>query len=166
MTDNNTIYTHPAGNGANKDSGLYKFSTDATSHISGVTAITKADITGLGIPAQDTTYSVFVKSGSGAKAGLVPAPSTTAGTTKYLREDGTWVAPPNSDTKNTAGATDSSAKLFIIGATSQGANPQTYTHDTVYIGTDGHLYSNSSKVSVAGHTHTYSKSATITGEAT
>jgi len=43
----------------------------------------------------NTTYSVFVKSGSGAKAGLVPAPSTTAGTTKYLREDGTWVKPPN-----------------------------------------------------------------------
>jgi len=43
----------------------------------------------------DTTYSNFVKSGSGAKAGLVPAPSTTAGTTKYLREDGTWVKPPN-----------------------------------------------------------------------
>lgn len=43
----------------------------------------------------NTTYSNFVKSGSGAKAGLVPAPSTTAGTTKYLREDGTWQTPPN-----------------------------------------------------------------------
>lgn len=43
----------------------------------------------------NTTYSNFVKSGSGAKAGLVPAPSTTAGTTKYLREDGTWTVPPN-----------------------------------------------------------------------
>ena len=43
----------------------------------------------------NTTYSNFVKSGSGAKSGLVPAPSTTAGTTKYLREDGTWTAPPN-----------------------------------------------------------------------
>ena len=43
----------------------------------------------------NTTYSNFVKSGSGAKAGLVPAPSTTAGTTKYLREDGTWQVPPD-----------------------------------------------------------------------
>lgn len=43
----------------------------------------------------DTTYSNFVKSGSGAKSGLVPAPSTTAGTTKYLREDGTWQTPPD-----------------------------------------------------------------------
>ena len=46
------------------------------------------------------------------------------------------------DTKNTAGSTDSSSKLFLVGATSQGANPQTYSHDTVYAGTDGHVYSN------------------------
>lgn len=46
----------------------------------------------------NTTYSNFVKSGSGAKAGLVPAPSTTAGTTKYLREDGTWAVPPDNNT--------------------------------------------------------------------
>ena len=45
----------------------------------------------------DTTYDDFVGSGTGAAAGLVPAPSTTAGTTKYLREDGSWEVPP--DTK-------------------------------------------------------------------
>lgn len=52
----------------------------------------------------NTTYSNFVKSGSGAKSGLVPAPSTTAGTTKYLREDGAWAVPPdtNTDTKVTS----------------------------------------------------------------
>lgn len=49
-------------------------------------------------PTTNTTYSNFVKSGSGAKAGLVPAPSTTAGTTKYLREDGTWQVPPDTNT--------------------------------------------------------------------
>ena len=55
----------------------------------------------------NTTYSNFVKSGTGAKAGLVPAPSTTVGTTKYLREDGTWSVPPNTntDTKVTQSAT-------------------------------------------------------------
>lgn len=52
----------------------------------------------------------------------------------------------NTDTKNTAGSTNSSSKLFLIGATSQAANPQTYSHDTAYVGTDGCLYSNSSKV--------------------
>lgn len=52
----------------------------------------------------------------------------------------------NTDTKNTAGSTDSSSKLFLIGATSQAANPQTYSQDTAYVGTDGHLYSNGKKV--------------------
>lgn len=44
------------------------------------------------------SYNVFVKSGSGAGSGLVPSPGTTAGTTRYLREDGTWSTPPNNDT--------------------------------------------------------------------
>lgn len=53
------------------------------------------------------------------------------------------------DTKNTAGSTDSSSKLFLIGATSQATNPQTYSHDTAYVGTDGCLYSGGTKVLTA-----------------
>lgn len=49
------------------------------------------------------THANFVKSGMTAKAGLVPAPSTTPGTTKYLREDGTWQVPPNTNTTYAAG---------------------------------------------------------------
>lgn len=45
------------------------------------------------------------------------------------------------DTKNTAGSTDSSSKLFLIGATSQAANPQTYSHDTAFVDTNGRLNS-------------------------
>lgn len=59
----------------------------------------------------------------------------------------------DTDTKNTAGSTNSSAKLFLIGAASQATNPQTYSHDTTYIGIDGCLYSGGKKVSVEGHTH-------------
>lgn len=50
------------------------------------------------------------------------------------------------DTKNTAGSTDTSSKIFLIGATSQAANPQTYSQDTAYVGTDGCLYSGGTKV--------------------
>ncbi len=63
-----------------------------------------------GYKTTDTTYTNFVKSGSGAKAGLVPAPPTTAGTSKYLREDGTWqvtpaaVTPVNNLLATTAGS--------------------------------------------------------------
>ncbi len=35
----------------------------------------------------------FVASGASAAKGLVPAPSTTAGATNFLREDGTWMVP-------------------------------------------------------------------------
>ena len=63
--------------------------------------------------------------------------------------DGTakWVANPNTDTKNTAGSTDTSSKIFLIGATSQAANPQTYSQDTTYVDTDATLAS--TKVRVA-----------------
>ena len=49
-----TVYTHPAHTA--KASGLYKVTVDAEGHVSEAEAVTKQDITGLGIPAQDTTY--------------------------------------------------------------------------------------------------------------
>ena len=50
-------YTHPSY--TNRTSGLYKITVDATGHVSAATAVTKSDITALGIPAQDTntTYT-------------------------------------------------------------------------------------------------------------
>ena len=39
---------------------------------------------------------VFSASGSGHSAGAVPDPGATAGATRYLREDGTWVVPSGS----------------------------------------------------------------------
>lgn len=47
-------YTHPAY--TQQASGLYKITVDATGHVSAVSTVTKTDITGLGIPGQDTTY--------------------------------------------------------------------------------------------------------------
>lgn len=50
-------YTHAVTNkGIAKTSGLYKITTNAEGHVTAATAVVKADITGLGIPAQDTTY--------------------------------------------------------------------------------------------------------------
>jgi hypothetical protein len=69
----------------------------------------------------------------------------------------------NTDTKNTAGSTNSSSKLFLIGATSQDANPQTYSHDTAYVGTDGCLYSGGSKV-LTSHQSIYN--LTLKGDGT
>ena len=64
----------------------------------------------------------------------------------YLAVNVPWA---NDDTKNTAGSTDTSSKIFLIGATAQTASSQTYSQDTAYVGTDGCLYSNSTKVLTA-----------------
>lgn len=56
ITATDTVYTHPTY--TSKTSGLYKITVDGTGHVSGTTAVTKSDITGLGIPAQDTTYTL------------------------------------------------------------------------------------------------------------
>lgn len=164
-------YSHPAGSGASKSTGLYKFSTDGTSHISGVTAVTKSDITALGIPSSDTntTYSfssgtggfTVTPSGGSAQTVSIGKPST-AGTADKVANTLTFtgyqsksyngsaavsVAIPSrvsdltndsgyitsyTDTKNTTGSTDSSSKLYLVGATSQASNPVTYSNSGVY----------------------------------
>lgn len=80
---------------------------------------------------------------------------TTAGLNRAVSADGNgnlYVTQMDDDTKNTAGSTDTSSKIFLIGATSQAANPQTYSHDTAYVGTDGCLYSGGAKVLTAHQT--------------
>lgn len=44
--------------------------------------------------ATDTTYTDFGGSGQDHAAGLVPDPGSTAGTSKFLCEDGSWAEPP------------------------------------------------------------------------
>lgn len=66
-------YVHPAGSAPSKASGFYKFSTDSTSHISGVTAVTKADITALGIPAQNTNTTYTFANGSAGNFTVTPS---------------------------------------------------------------------------------------------
>ena len=56
------VYTHPAATA--KGSGLYKVTVDATGHVTDATPVKKNDITALGIPAQDTTYSDVVAGGA------------------------------------------------------------------------------------------------------
>lgn len=164
-------YSHPAGSGASKSTGLYKFSTDSTSHISGVTAVTKSDITALGIPSSDTNTTYTFASGTGnftvtpsrgsAQTVSIGKPST-AGTADKVANTLTFtgyqsksyngsaavsVAIPSkvsdltndsgyitsyTDTKNTTGSTNSSSKLYLVGATSQASNPVTYSNSGVY----------------------------------
>lgn len=83
----------------------------------------------------NTTYSNFVKSGTGAKAGLVPAPSTTAGTTKFLCEDGTWAVPPDTDTHYTS--------HLYVGVSGGNANATTATSNPYLLCVDNTTNRNS-----------------------
>lgn len=94
ITEGANKYVHPSYTA--QKSGLYKVTVDGTGHVSATTAVAKADITALGIPAQDTTYSNMAAATASAagKAGLVPAPAAGK-QASFLRGDGSWVVPEN-----------------------------------------------------------------------
>ena len=220
-----TVYTHPTYTA--KSSGLYKVTVDNTGHVSGTAAVAKSDITALGIPAQDTTYSVATTSSNGLMSasdkakldstnvsygtcdtaadvaakvvslsgntnwklttgsiimvsftntntaegvtinvnntGAYPiwynaSEYTSAGNaytgyagrvTTYMFNGTHWVWVSNSydaNTQSNTNSSDTSKKIYLVGATSQGTNKTTYSHDTVYADTDGHVYSNGKQV--------------------
>ena len=80
----NDIYTHPTTSG-------YKHIPSGGS----ANQILRYTADGTAAWSNETAYNPFIKSGTSAAAGLVPKPDTTAGTTKYLREDATWQVPPD-----------------------------------------------------------------------
>lgn len=82
---------------------------------------------------------------------------TRSGTTfTATKRDGTTFTftQQDNDTKNTAGSTDTSSKIFLIGATSQAANPQTYSDNEVYA-TSGVLTTKSVQVGGGSATMQY-----------
>lgn len=77
--------------------------------------------------------------GTGAKAikyrngNLAAAGDLAAGRTYMFTYDGIyWQFTGDFDTKNTTGSTDTSSKIYLVGATSQDVNPQTYSDDEIY----------------------------------
>lgn len=132
QTPPNTIYTHPSYTAYS--TGLYKITVDALGHVTGAVAATKADITALGIPGQDTntTYSPFkgATTSAAGTSGLVIAPPAGAAN-RYLRSDGTWAVPP--DTNTTYGVATQAANGLLSAADKKkldgiAAGANAYTH--------------------------------------
>lgn len=75
-------YTHPSHTAA--ASGFYKVTVDELGHVTAVTAVTKEDITGLGIPGQDTTYQKATAEADGlmSKEHFSKVEGVAAGATK------------------------------------------------------------------------------------
>lgn len=91
---------------------------------------------------------------------IILMPMTGSGTSYILRRtsSATTISEVKpiitTDTKNTAGSTDTSSKIFLIGATSQAANPQTYSDDEIYA-TSGVLTTKSVQVGGTAATMQY-----------
>lgn len=106
-------YVHPTGEAANKALGLYKVATDATSHIKQVTAVTKADITALGIPAQNTNTTYTFANGSAGNFTVTPS-GGSAQTVSVGK-------PANAGNADTVGGISPSAFVKKAGDTMTGA---------------------------------------------
>ena len=159
-------YTHPASAAGAKSSGLYKITTDANGHITAATAVTKTDITDLGIPAQDTntTYSNMKGASTSAAgtAGLVPAPSTGEAN-RYLRSDGTWSVPPDTNTTYTLssfGITATAAELNKLDGVTATAAELNYVD-----GVTSNIQTQLNGKAASSHTHQYAGSASAGGSA-
>ena len=83
IAENANNYTHPGYTA--RASGLYKVTVDGTGHVSAATAVAKSDITALGIPESDTTYSAATTSAEGlmSAADKTKLDGVTAGANKY-----------------------------------------------------------------------------------
>jgi hypothetical protein len=140
------------------NSGIYWRHGATTTWGNWVKLFTSADTySGTLTSSQVTTALGFTPT---ANTGTITSVKTTAGThttinvssgaanfnvptkTSHLTNDSGFVT---TDTKNTAGSTDTSSKIFLIGATSQAANPRTYSDNEVYV-TSGVLTTKSVQV--------------------
>ena len=124
-------YVHPSHTAAS--AGLYKITVDSLGHVTDTTEVVKGDITALGIPAQDTTYSAF----AGAGAGLVPQASD-GDEGKFLKADGTWATPANTTYTNATTSKDglmSSEDKTKLDGIATGANK--YVHPSYTAKTSG-----------------------------
>ena len=103
IANNANNYTHPSSAAGALTSGLYKVTTDGSGHVVAGTAVTKTDITNLGIPAQDTVYTHPTGSGNNH----IPA-GGSAGQILQWSSDGTAVWA-----NNTGGSTLQLDSIYI-----------------------------------------------------
>lgn len=127
-------YVHPAGSAPSKASGFYKFSTDSTSHVASVTAVTKSDITNLGIADAD----LYVKKAGDVMAGTLTvgdtSTSTTVLTVKSSNTTGTYIQFINGTTPVTEVGHNATLGTYLY-------NDKLTTHPSLLLGSTDSLSS-------------------------
>ena len=163
VTDTNTMYFVKDDTKLSSENGYEVYTagnaTSATSDSEGqniaetyvkeIVLTTLKDSIGLGGSGSD--YSILVTKGDGTdytvniplftstRDGLVPSPGAS-NTTKYLRGDGTWATPANTDTKVT-NTLNTTSKAYITGTTSNTTNTGTQIFNTNHYIQGESLYS-------------------------
>ena len=131
IAENANNYTHPSYTA--RASGLYKVTVDGTGHVSAATAVAKSDITALGIPESDTTYSAATTSAEGlmSAADKTKLDGVTAGANKYThpsytaRASGLYKVTVDSTGHVSAVAAVDKSDITALGVPAQDT---TYTH--------------------------------------
>ena len=124
-------YTHPRYTA--RASGLYKVTVDSTGHVSAAAAVDKSDITALGIPESDTTYSAATTRAEGlmSAADKTKLDGVTAGANKYThpsytaRASGLYKVTVDSTGHVSAAAAVDKSDITALGVPAQDT---TYTH--------------------------------------
>ena len=164
IAENANNYTHPSYTA--RASGLYKVTVDGTGHVSAATAVAKSDITALGIPESDTTYSAATTSAEGlmSAADKTKLDGVTAGANKYThpsytaRASGLYKVTVDSTGHVSAVAAVDKSDITALGVPAQDT---TYTHPSYTARASG-LY----KVTVDGTGHVSAATAVTKSDIT
>lgn len=151
-------------NGANTITNAVALGSDTTKYLRNdgtwqvPTGTTYSQGTGISISGTTINHSNSVTAGtvgtsSATSGSTLAVPYVTYDAQGHVTASGTHTHTvtgfATTDTKNTAGATDTSSKIFLIGATSQATNPQTYSDDQVYV-TNGTLTAGNAQATILG----------------
>ena len=136
-----------------KESGFYKFAYNAQGQVTSSAAVTKADITALGIPASDTnTTYTFAGSAISGGANLTLTPSSGSANTVSLSGSGATTVS-FADGKITISSTDNNTTYTFAEGTTNGAfsvTPSSGTAQSVKIhGLGSAAYTDSSEYATA-----------------
>ena len=119
-----TAKAHADAKGTAFSSGLYKITTNAQGNVTAATAVTKADITALGIPGSDTNTDTHWTTGlvAGAKSGVANAATSNGNTYINVKDNSTFRSGVNIKGSGATTVTSDANGVITINSTDTNTN--------------------------------------------